>query len=216
MRAASAPSASLLHISIARYFHACAGMGHGTGPRRPNLVRILPQIPALERDRPRLPRLRTLFQLSLVKLDIERALLGVEHDHVPVADERDGAADGSLRPDMADAKAARGAREAAIGDERHLVAHALAVDRRRGRQHLAHAGAAPRSLIADDDHVAFLVALGAYRGEGVLLAVEAAGGTPEFQPLHAGDLDDGAIGSERAAQADDATRGQDWLIGRAD
>src|SRR3989337_2302151 len=145
MKATSAPSASLLHISIARYFHACTGVGHGTGPRRPNLVRIFPQIPALERSRPRLPRLRTLFQLSLVKLDIERALLGVEHD-------RDGAADCRLRPDMADAKAARGAREAAIGDERHLVAHALAVDRRRGRQHLAPARAALLPLIADDDH----------------------------------------------------------------
>jgi hypothetical protein len=95
--------------------------------------------------------------VRLVELDIERAGGGVDDDHVAVAQQADRAADRRLRPDMADAEAARGAGEAAVGDQRHLVAHALAVDRRRGRQHLAHAGAALGALVADDDDVAFLV-----------------------------------------------------------
>ena len=114
------------------------------------------------------------------ELDVERALLGVEHDHVAVAQKRDRSANRGLRPDMADTESARRAGEAAVGDQRDLVAHALAVKRRRGRQHLAHAGAAFRALVADDQHVAFLVALGAHRGEGVLLAIEAAGRPAEF------------------------------------
>ena len=69
----------------------------------------------------------------------------------------DRAADRRLRADMADAEAARRAGEAAVGDERDLVAHALAVERRRGGEHLAHAGAAARALVADDEHLAFLV-----------------------------------------------------------
>jgi hypothetical protein len=74
--------------------------------------------------------------------------LGVDLDDVAVLQQRDRAADRRLRPDMADAEAAGRAGEAAVGDQRDLAAHALAVERRRGRQHLAHAGAAlaaPRS-----------------------------------------------------------------------
>src|SRR5512144_2346278 len=113
---------------------------------------------------------------------------------------------------MADAKAAGRAREAAVGDERHLVAHALAVERSRGREHLAHAGAAFGALVADDEHLALLVALGAHRGEGILLAIEAAGRPAELKPLHAGDLDDGAVRRERALEADDASRGRERLV----
>src|SRR3546814_5428738 len=53
---------------------------------------------------------------------------------------------------MTDAEAARGTREAAVGDERHRLAQALAVDGGGRGQHLAHAGAALRPLVADDDH----------------------------------------------------------------
>jgi hypothetical protein len=94
------------------------------------------------------------------------------------------------------AKAAGCARETTVGDERHPVAHALAVERCRGGKHLAHAGAAFRALVADDQHLALLVALGAHRGEGILLAIEAAGGPAELEPFHAGNLDDGAVGRE--------------------
>src|SRR5262245_46703877 len=171
-------------------------MGHGTRSRRANLIRILPQGAARERHRRRLPRLGTLLQLVRVELDIEGAFPGVKRNHVAVADERDGAAERGLRADMTDAKPTRGAGEAAVGDERHLVAHALAVKRRGRRQHLAHAGAAFGALVADDDDVAFFVALGADGGEGVLLAIEKEGGAEEFQYLHTGQFDVVAVGRE--------------------
>src|SRR3546814_16282128 len=73
---------------------------------------------------------------------------------------------------MADAEASRRAREAPVGDQRHLFAHALAVKRRRGRQHLAHAGAALRPFVADDDDRTFLDLTRLARGEAILLALE--------------------------------------------
>ena len=75
----------------------------------------------------------------------------------PSCEEADRPAERRLRPDMADAEAARAAGEAAVGDQRDLLADALAVERRGGRQHLAHAGAAARALVADDEDLAFLV-----------------------------------------------------------
>ena len=84
-------------------------------------------------------------------------------DDVAVLEQRDRPADGRLGADVADAEAARGAGEAAVGDQRDLVAHALAVERRRGRQHLAHAGAALGALVADDEDVAVLVVAGPRR-----------------------------------------------------
>src|SRR3546814_6997572 len=106
---------------------------------------------------------------------------------------------------MADAEAARGAGEATVGDQRHLVAHALPVERGGGRQHLAHARAALGAFVADDQHLAFLERALLDRGEGVLLAVEDARGAFEDQPGGAGDLDVGAVWRERASEADDTT-----------
>ena len=94
-------------------------------------------------------------------------------DDVAVLDKTDRSADRGLRPDMADAKPARAAREAPVGDERNLVAGALAVKRRRRRQHLAHAGAALRALVADDDDVAVLVLARFDGAERIFLAIEA-------------------------------------------
>ena len=144
-----------------------------------------------------------------------RALVGVDRDDVAVAQKRDRAADRRLRPDMADAEAARRAGEAPVGDQRDLVAHALAVKRRGGRQHLAHAGAAARALVADDEHVAFLVVLVLHRLEAGLLAVEAARRAGELQVRHAGDLHDRAFGREVALEADDAAGRGERLVGRA-
>src|SRR6202521_1741407 len=109
---------------------------------------------------------------------------------------------------MADAKAAGGAGEAAVGDERDLAAHALAVKRRCGSEHLAHAGAAPGTLVADDKHVAFLVLAVLHRIEAGLLAVEAARGAGKLEAFHACDLHDCAFGREIALQADDAAGGR--------
>ena len=58
---------------------------------------------------------------------------------------------------MADTKAAGCAGEPAVRDQHHLVAHALAVKGRGGRQHFAHAGPALGTFIADHQNLAFLV-----------------------------------------------------------
>ena len=67
-------------------------------------------------------------------------------------------------------------------------------------QHLAHARAAGRALVADHDHVARLDRPGLDRGEALLLGVEDARRAAVVEPLVAGELDDGALGRERAAQ----------------
>ena len=100
---------------------------------------------------------------------------------------------------MADAEAARGAREAPVGDQRHAVAHALAIDGGGRGQHLAHAGSAARPLVADHDNIARLVAALIDRREGVFLAIEAKRRTGEAQILHAGDLHDRALRREVAS-----------------
>ena len=101
-----------------------------------------------------------------------RRLLDVEHDRVAVAHRGDRAAAGRLGRDVADHQAVRRAREAAVGDQRDLVAEALADERGGDVQHLAHAGAAGRALVADHDHVAGLDRARLDRREAVLLGVE--------------------------------------------
>ncbi len=117
---------------------------------------------------------------------------------------------------MADAEAAGGAGEASVGDQRHLVAHALSIERGGGGKHLAHAGTALRPLIADDQHVAFLVGALGHRLEAGLLAVEAAGRPGEFLVLQPRHLHDGAVRREVALQPDHAAGGGDRVVGRAD
>src|SRR3954453_22693100 len=95
----------------------------------------------------RLPVAPPLFQLRVGKLHIQRTVLSIQLDDVPIMEESDRAARRRFRAHMPDAEAARGAGEASIGDERHLVAHALPVERSGGGEHLAHAGAAARALV---------------------------------------------------------------------
>src|SRR3954454_6333780 len=97
---------------------------------------------------------------------------------------------------MADAEAARRAREAPVGDQCDLAAGALPGQCRRGGEHLAHAGAAFGALVADDEHVAFLVSAGLDRLETGLLAIEAARRAGELERLQAGDLHDRAVRSK--------------------
>src|SRR5713226_2905093 len=135
------------------FFLGGAGMGYravlgvadglGVAPEGAGLVVVLARLPVLAAGR----------QLGVAERDRDGALIRVDGDDVAVAQQRDRAADRRLGPDMADAEAARRAGEAAVGDQRDLAAGALAVERRRGRQHLAHAGPAARPLVADDEDV---------------------------------------------------------------
>ena len=167
-----------------------ARMRHGAEMRRPDELRVFPQRAGIVVGPARLPGGAARGDLRLRHQHVDAARPGVDDDPVAVLQQRDRPADGRFRPDMADAEAARRAGEPPIGDQRHLLAHALAVDRRGGGQHLAHAGAALRALVADDDDVAGLVGARIDRGEGFLLAVEAQRGALEAQGLHAGDLHD--------------------------
>ena len=176
-------------------------MGDGPVLRRPDGLRIFPEVTGRHWHFSGRPGRAGDAEFLVGQFNVDGALDGVEHDDVAVADEADRTADGSFRPDMADAEAARRAREASVRDEGDLVAHALAVERGGRRQHLAHAGPALRTLVADDEDVALLVPAVLHRLETGLLAVEAAGRAAEglLVRRHAGDLHDRPLGREVAA-----------------
>ncbi len=78
---------------------------------------------------------------------------------------------------MADHQAARRAGKAAVGDERDRFAESSAHDRGGHAEHLAHARAAARPLVANHDDIAGPDCLTLHRGERGLLAVEHPRGT---------------------------------------
>src|ERR1700704_597379 len=192
-----------------------ARMGHRTATRGADLLGIFPQISRSEVGLFRLPAFTALVELGLGELDVERAFVGVDLDDVTVAQQRDRSADRCFRPDMADAKAARRAGKSAVGDERDLAAHALAVQCRGRRQHLAHPGTALGALVADDQHVAFLVLTCLHGLKTRFLAVETARRPGELHVLHTGHFDDRALGSEISLEADDASGREQRFVGRA-
>ncbi len=74
----------------------------------------------------------------------------------PSFKQRDRAADGRLGADVADRRPGGPAGESAVGDQGALVVEADALDRRRGGEHLLHAGPSLGPFVADHDHVARL------------------------------------------------------------
>src|SRR5262249_31313797 len=197
------PSARL-HVRITRLLGRSARMGDGAVDCRPDLLGVLPQITGGELPLARFPILAPPLQLLCGELHIQRAFFRIDLDDVAVAQQPDRAAYGGLGSDVADAKPARRAREAPVGDERDFAVGALAVERRGGGEHLAHAGAAARSLVADHQHVALAVLPPGDRGETRLFPVEAARRPGELERLHAGDFHDRTLGREVALEADDA------------
>src|SRR5215469_97555 len=139
------PADAALDIRINMGLPLAARMRDGALLRIPDGLSIAPESTRLIVMAPRLPGLAALGELGIGEVDAERPLLGVEADDVAIPDQADRPAHRRLRPDMADAEAAGGAGEAAVGDEGDLVAHALAVNGRGRRQHLAHAGTAART-----------------------------------------------------------------------
>src|SRR5216683_5903708 len=162
----------------------------------------------------RLPFGFALGQLRVGQLYVKCPDVSVDFDDIAVAQQRDRPTDRRFRPDMADAEAAGGTGEPAVGDQRDLATRALPGQRRRGREHFAHAGTAARPLIADHDDLALFVSPLLHRLEGVLFAIEAASRTGKFQIRHAGDLYDRAFGRKIPLQADHTASDGDRLVGR--
>src|SRR3546814_2045717 len=93
-----------------------AGVGDGAEVGRADGRRVAPDGARLVVVAARLPLGFARGQLVVGQLDVERALLGIDGDDVAVLEQADRAADRRLRPDVADAEAARGAREAPVDD----------------------------------------------------------------------------------------------------
>src|SRR5690606_7077440 len=198
-------------IGVLLHFGLAAGMGHRAVMGIAHGLGIFPQRAGLVFGFTGLPLLPAAGEFGGAHIDAENTLHRIDGDDVAILDQANGAADRCFRPDMADAEAARGAGETPVSDQRHLFAHALAVDRRGGGEHLAHAGTALRALVADDDDVAFLVLAGLHGGEGRLLAIEHPRRADMLQPRHACDFHDGAARREIALQADDAAGRRDRI-----
>src|SRR5262245_13035507 len=187
-------------VRIALFLNRPARVGDGAAARRSDLLGVFPQITGGELFGARLPVARPLFELAFGQLDVERARDRVDLDDVAVTQQADGSTDRRFRPDMADAKTAGGARETSVGDQGDLVAHALTIERGRGREHLAHARPALGAFVTDHQHFAFPVRLVLDRFEASLLAIEAARRTGKTQALHAGNLNDRTFRCENAPQ----------------
>src|SRR5260370_19986338 len=121
----------------------------------------------------RLPFGFAFGQLRVGQLYVKCPGVSVDFDDIAVAQQRDRPADRCFGPDMADAEAAGGTGEPAVGNQRDLAAHALPGQRRRGREHFAHAGTPARPLIADHDDLALLVGSLLDRLEAIPLPTEA-------------------------------------------
>ena len=143
-------------------------------------------------------------------------LLDVDDDGVAVADDGERAAVERLGRDVPDHQPVGGAGEAAVGDQRHLVAEPLADERRGDVQHLAHPRPAGGAFVADHDDVARLDRPRLDGGEAVLLGVEHARRAAVMQPLVARELDDAAVGREVAAQDREAARRLERVVPRDD
>ena len=113
---------------------------------------------------------------------------------------RDRAAARGFGRDVADHEAVGGAAETAVGDQRDVVAQALADQRGGDRQHLAHAGAAGRAFEADHHDVAGDDPARLHRGERGFLGIEHARRAFEMLAAVAGELDDAAFRREVAVE----------------
>src|SRR4051794_38677006 len=170
-----------LDVRIALFLVRAARMGYCPTDRWSNLLSILPERTRRVVSRASAPFGLALGELLVAQFYVKGTCDRVDLDDVAILEQPDRAADGGFRPNMADAEAAGGAGEAAVGDERDLAAHALARQRRGGLEHFAHAGTALGALVADHDDLAFPVGAVLDSLKGVLLPVEASRRTGEPQ-----------------------------------
>ena len=149
----------------------------------------------------------------------------VDHDGVPVLDERDRPPEEGFGCDVADDQADRSPREAGVGHQRDgdVPLAAEGRDPRGGVEELRHARCAPGPLVADHHHVVVLEAVGVLvqgLDQGAL-TVEHAGAAREDAVLHpaldAGDLEDRtAVGREVAAEQAEPAGVLEGLLDRVD
>ena len=101
---------------------------------------------------------------------------------------------------MPDDEPAGRTREPSVGDQRGLAAEARAHERTRRAQHLGHARRALGAHVPEDDDGALGDLARRERGVEVVKAVEDLGPALEAVALLAGQLRDGAVGREVAAE----------------
>src|SRR6478735_10301933 len=114
-------------------------------------------------------RLASGGELLVGDEQLDRTVRDVDPDPVAVLDQRDRAAGRRLGRGVPDGEAGGAAGEPAVRDERAGLAETAALQEGRRVEHLLHAGAAARALVADDDDVAVLDLLAEDLVDGVLL-----------------------------------------------
>src|ERR1700747_404640 len=144
-------------VRIALLLMRTTGMGNGPTDCRPNLLGVFPERARRMVWLASAPFGSALSELCIAQFNVKNSGDGVDVDDVAILQQSDRPTHGGLGADMADAEAAGGAGEPAVRNQGDLAAHALPGQCCGGLQHFAHAGTAPRPLVADDDDLAFSV-----------------------------------------------------------
>src|ERR1700761_5859585 len=92
-------------------------MGYGPSHCRPNLLGIFPERARRVIGLTRAPFGFTFRELCVAQFYVKGSVDGIDLDDVAVLQQADRSAHGRFRSDMADAEAAGGAGEPAVGDE---------------------------------------------------------------------------------------------------
>ena len=111
--------------------------------------------------------------------------LDVNDDPVAVAHQPNRSTVESFWRDVADAESVRTPAKATVGDESAVRAASDTLHRARHREHLAHAGAALRALVANDHDRARLDLVRHDREHRLVLTVKDPRRTVEVQLVHA-------------------------------
>src|SRR5918993_713036 len=112
-----------LDVRIGFFFCGSARMGYCPIPRGTNGLCVFPEIARGGARLARLPFGLALSEFLVGEFHVDGATDGIDCDDVAVPEQPDGSTHGGFGAHMADAEAAGRAREPAVGDERHLVAH---------------------------------------------------------------------------------------------
>ena len=118
---------------------------------------------------------------------------------------------------MSDGGTTGRAREASVSDECHVLIQSHTGDRRGGRQHLTHTGAACGAFVTNDHHVALDDLAGVDGGNGFFLALVYLGGTFMHKHFgcHGASLDHAAVGCQISAKNRDTAGLREGIVHRA-